>query len=100
VALLIGLAPNLPGMAAAVAPHLNIGGASKIYDMFYLYGFASTFAVHAVLNWAFPSPDTLIPSSIQEDIVMMDGVEIVNDGAQDSQLVKTVAGTKSAEVMA
>ena len=100
MALLIGLAPNLPGMAAAVAPHLNIGGASKIYDMFYLYGFASTFAVHAVLNWVFPSPDTLMPMSIHEDIVMMDGVEMVNDRAQSPRLVMTVARAKSTKVIA
>lgn len=83
VAFTIGLVPNLPGMAAAVNTSLDIGGASYIYDMFYLYGFTSTFAVYAVLSWCFPSPTTLIPHAVHQDILIVNGAEVINDGIHD-----------------
>ncbi|KAH9889735.1 allantoin permease [Xylariomycetidae sp. FL2044] len=92
IALLVGIVPNLPGMAAAVNPSLDIGGASYIYDMFYLYGFTSTFVVHAGLNWMFPAKDTLIPHAIHEDVVLVDGVEIVNDGVHDPMIMASGKG--------
>ncbi|KAH8898619.1 allantoin permease [Thozetella sp. PMI_491] len=80
VALLVGVVPLLPGLAAAVNPSIEIGGGSYLYDMFYLYGFTSTFIVHAGLNWMFPSQDTLIQHSIYEDVEVIDGTERVNIG--------------------
>jgi NCS1 family nucleobase:cation symporter-1 len=80
VALLVSFVPNIPGMASAVNPKVQIGGAAYIYDIFYLYGFTSAFVVYAGLSWAFPARETLIPESIHEDIVVVDGVEKINDG--------------------
>jgi len=80
IALLVSFVPNIPGMAAAVNPNVNIGGAAYIYDIFYLYGFTSAFVVYAGLSWAFPAKETLIPESIYEDIIVVDGVERINDG--------------------
>lgn len=80
VAMVVGTVPNLPGLAAAVNGGLDIGGAAHVYAMFYLYGFLSTFAVHAGLSWVWPARDTLIPRSIHEEVVVIDGVEVVNDG--------------------
>lgn len=79
-ALLIGVVPNLPGMAAAVNPSLRIGGARYIYTFFYLYGFTSSFVSYAVLSWIFPHRNTLLRESIFEDVIVVDGVETVNDG--------------------
>jgi NCS1 family nucleobase:cation symporter-1 len=79
-ALIVGMTPNLPGMASAVNPAVSIGGASYIYDIFYLYGFTSAFLVYAGLNFVFPARETLIPQAIHEDIVVVDGVERINDG--------------------
>ena len=98
VAFLIGAVPNLPGLAAAVNPSLNIGGASKIYDMFYLYGFTSTFVVFYLLNLAFPAEDTLIPTTIHEEIIMVDGVEVINDGIQEPHIAKSGAMEKTSPV--
>ena len=83
VALLVGCVPNLPGLAAAVNPSINIGGASYIYDMFYLYGFTSTFVVYYILSLLVPAPDTLIPEAIHEDVVIIDGEETINDGVHN-----------------
>jgi NCS1 family nucleobase:cation symporter-1 len=79
IALLVSFVPNIPGMASAVNPSVQIGGAAYIYDIFYLYGFTSAFVVYAGLSWAFPARETLIPESIHEDIVVVDGVEKIND---------------------
>jgi len=83
VALLIGLVPNLPGLAFAVNPSMDIGGAIYIYDIFYLYGFTASFASYAVLSLVFPAPSTLIEESIYEDITVVDGVERINDGVHN-----------------
>ena len=50
VALLISVGPNLPGLA------------------------------NAGLSFAFPAKETLIPEAIHEDVVIVDGVEKINDG--------------------
>lgn len=102
VSLLVGLTPNLPGMAAAVNPSIDIGNAGYIYDIFYLYGFASAFLVYAVLSWAFPATETLVPESIHEDVVVVDGVERINDGvhqpfAYEKSGGATVAADASSE---
>lgn len=88
VAMLVGTAPNLPGMAAAVNPDLDIGGASKIYAMFYLYGFTSTFAVYCVLNFIWPDQDTLVDHTVTEEMIVVDGLQIINDGVRDPQVAK------------
>lgn len=75
LAITIGCVPNLPGLAAAVNPSLNIGGASKVYDMFYLYGFTSTFVVYVCLSWAWPAEGTLIKETDHGDIITL-GVEV------------------------
>lgn len=80
LALLVGVVPNLPGMAKAVNPSIEIGDAAHIYAMFYLYGFTSTFVTYAALSRLFPDESTLIPEPIFEDVVVVNGIETVNDG--------------------
>jgi NCS1 family nucleobase:cation symporter-1 len=88
VALLVGVVPLLPGLAAAVNPNVEIGGAAYLYDIFYLYGFTSTFFVHAGLNWAFPSQSTRIAHSIHEDMEVVEGSERTKTGANHSDDLK------------
>ncbi|EPE09499.1 ncs1 allantoate transporter [Ophiostoma piceae UAMH 11346] len=83
VALLVGFVPNLPGLAAAVNKNVKIGGAEYLYDIFYLYGFTAAFGLYYVLNWVWPDVGTLIPVSIHEDTVVINGEEKVNDGVHD-----------------
>jgi NCS1 family nucleobase:cation symporter-1 len=80
IALLVGVVPNLPGLAAAVNSNIFIGGAAYIYDIFYLYGFTSAFVVYAGLSLLFPAQETLIEVSNYEDIIVVNGVERINDG--------------------
>lgn len=66
-AFLISLGPNLPGLVNAVSPDIDIGGAVKIYDFNYLWGFSSAFVVYVVSSYVFPAADTLIPVTIHDD---------------------------------
>jgi len=77
IAFLVSVCPNLPGMAASVNPSLkgSIGGADKIYDFFYLWGFVSAFVVYSVLGTVFPARETLIPKTIHEDVDVISAVE-------------------------
>lgn len=59
-----------------------------IYDMNYLYGFCSAAIVYYVLNLVFSAHETLLESPIYDDIIVQDGVEIVNDGVQLSSDMK------------
>jgi NCS1 family nucleobase:cation symporter-1 len=76
IAFLISVVPNIPGLAAATNPSLQgkIGGAEKIYDMFYLWGFSSAFFVYCSLSYLWPAKDTLIDASIYEDPDIISGV--------------------------
>ncbi|CAI6094280.1 unnamed protein product [Clonostachys chloroleuca] len=92
VAMLVGSVPNLPGLAAAVNPSLDIGGAKNIFDMFYLYGFTSTFLVYGALSWVWPARETLVEATLHEEVIIVDGMEVTNDG-----LHGTHVGAKSVQ---
>ncbi|KAH8650594.1 permease for cytosine/purines, uracil, thiamine, allantoin-domain-containing protein [Tricladium varicosporioides] len=64
LAILISAGPNMPGLVYAVNSKINIGGAIYIYDMNFLYGFASAFLVYISLSWAFPAKETLLDHCI------------------------------------
>ncbi|CAH0057712.1 unnamed protein product [Clonostachys solani] len=85
-AMLVGSVPNLPGLAAAVNPSLDIGGAKNIFDMFYLYGFTSTFLVYGALSWAWPAHETLVEATLHEEVIIVDGMEVTNDGLHDTHI--------------
>ncbi|KAL3474412.1 permease for cytosine/purines, uracil, thiamine, allantoin-domain-containing protein [Aspergillus californicus] len=69
VAFLVSVVPNIPGMAATVNPDLadKIGGAGKIYDMFYFWGYTSAFLTYTGLSLTFPDKETLVPITIAGD---------------------------------
>lgn len=93
VAFLLSVTPNIPGLAKAVNPDLNIGsGIEHIYDMSYLWGFSSAVVVYVLLNKFFPAKETLIPAPIYEDISVIDGVEYRNDGVHTPMCVGGIAG--------
>ncbi|KAH8893589.1 putative allantoin permease [Thozetella sp. PMI_491] len=81
VAFLVSVTPNVPGLAKAVSPNVSIGsGIEHIFEMSYLWGFSSAALVYCVLNYFFPAPETLLDDPITEEVKIVDGVEIVNDG--------------------
>lgn len=59
-----------------------------IYDMNYLCGFCSAAIVYYVLNLVFSAHEPLLESPVYDDIIVQDGVEIVNDGVQLSSDMK------------
>jgi NCS1 family nucleobase:cation symporter-1 len=81
IAFLVSVVPNIPGMAATVNPDLagKIGGAGKIYDMFYLWGYSSAFAVYTGLSYAFPANETLVPATISGDDYIIEASEVSHD---------------------
>jgi NCS1 family nucleobase:cation symporter-1 len=88
-AFLVAVVPNTPGLAKSVNPNVVINEhIQHIYDMNYLYGFCSAAIVYYVLNRALPAHETLLEAPIYEDIIIQDGVEIVNDGVQLSNELK------------
>ncbi|KAL2820643.1 NCS1 allantoate transporter [Aspergillus granulosus] len=86
LAFLVSIVPNIPGMAATVNTDLagSIGGAGKIYSMFYFWGFTSAVVVYVGLSWAFPAEGTLIPVTISGD----EGYAGREVGGQESEFEK------------
>lgn len=75
------MTPNTPGLARAVNSSIVLsGGIQHVYDMFYLYGFTSAFVVYVSLSYIFPPEGVDIPHAIHEEIIIVDGKEVVNDG--------------------
>lgn len=89
VAFTIALVPNIPGLAVAVNSDLTIpAGIQHIYDMNYLYGFCSAAIVYCGLSLAFPATETLIDAPIYDDVIIHNGIEVVNDGVHLSGELK------------
>lgn len=63
-ALLVAVAPNLPGLAHDVNPGLHIGGAVYIYYLNYLVGFGLAAVVYVSLSIVFPARESLVPCTI------------------------------------
>jgi NCS1 family nucleobase:cation symporter-1 len=82
VALLISIGPNLPGMAHAVTPSIRVGTIEDIYDISFMWGFSSGFVVYSVLNYFWPATETLIESTIRDEMTFVNGVEVFNDGLE------------------
>ena len=69
IAFLVSVVPNIPGMVAQVNPDLApaVGGAIKLYYMFYFWGYTSAFVVYSLLCHFFPAKETLLEGTIYED---------------------------------
>lgn len=79
VAFLISVGPNLPGMVHAVTPSIPVGGIEHVYDISFMWGFTSGFVIYVFLNYFWPAKETLIESTITEDVTVVEGVTYVND---------------------
>jgi NCS1 family nucleobase:cation symporter-1 len=80
VAFILSIAPNLPGMAAAVTPSLAVGAIDDIYDISFMWGFSSAFVIYTALNYFWPDTNTLIESTIRDETQIVNGVKVYNDG--------------------
>lgn len=80
-AFLISLVPNVPGLAHAVNPSVQIGsGIQHLYDVNYIWGLFSAAFVYWSLSYFFPARETLLEESIHDDRVL-NGVEYKADGS-------------------
>lgn len=80
VAFLVSIGPNLPGMAHAVTPSIIVGSVEDIYDISFMWGFSSGLVVYCALNYFWPASETLIESTVRDEITFVNGVEVFNDG--------------------
>ncbi|KAK8058132.1 hypothetical protein PG994_008580 [Apiospora phragmitis] len=56
VAFFVGCAPLLPGFIAAVNPDITVpAGATHLYDLSFIYGFAASGSVYSLLHVVFPA---------------------------------------------
>ncbi|KAN0080450.1 Permease for cytosine/purines, uracil, thiamine, allantoin domain containing protein [Elaphomyces granulatus] len=101
LAFLISVVPNIPGMASAVNPALtdSIGGAIKMYNIFYFWGFTSAFVIYSLLSLAFPAKETLIPETISGDYVYEHGdIEGTKVLQPDGSLEPATTGESSSDL--
>jgi NCS1 family nucleobase:cation symporter-1 len=90
VAFVVSVVPNLPGLAKAVNPSLNLNsGIEHIYDMSYLWGFSSAAVLYVSLNKLFPAEETLLKAPIYEDVSVIDGFSCQSEGVQSPELLKS-----------
>ncbi|KAK9454040.1 permease for cytosine/purines, uracil, thiamine, allantoin-domain-containing protein [Dipodascopsis uninucleata] len=70
VTFLVGLVPNLPGLAHAITPSLKLSAnIIHLYQINYFYGFGSAIIVYFVLNLIFPHKPTLLEETVSGDII-------------------------------
>lgn len=54
-----------------------------MYDCNYLYGFLSGGLMYVLLSKFFPAQETLIDAPIYDAVLIIDGMECVNDGVHE-----------------
>lgn len=74
VALIFGIAPNIPGMASAINEKIEIGNIKYVYMVSNITADFIALAVYYILNKVFPAPDSIIPKAVHET-----GLPIEND---------------------
>ncbi|KAJ7494742.1 cytosine-purine permease [Mycena galericulata] len=60
VALLFSVTPSLPGLAASINPSIDVGNASKLFDIAWLYGFFTAATIYWALSRLFPAAKTYL----------------------------------------
>ncbi|PIL35616.1 transporter [Ganoderma sinense ZZ0214-1] len=67
VAILLSVPPNMPGLIASINTNINVGGAIKIFDFAWLFGFFVASTVYSILSLGFPAKETYITEAIIGD---------------------------------
>ncbi|KAF7330575.1 hypothetical protein MVEN_02497800 [Mycena venus] len=66
VALLFSVTPSLPGLAASINPSIDVGNASKLFDIAWLYGFFTAGVLYWALSTLFPATETYLEEPVLE----------------------------------
>jgi NCS1 family nucleobase:cation symporter-1 len=91
-ALVVSIAPNLPGMIASLNSDIDIGGAKYIFALADVYGILIAGAVHVGLSKLFPDRDSLIAEAVYSDDVLaglVPGYEKFAQAKQGSSLIES-----------
>lgn len=75
VALLCGIAPNIPGIIAAIQPKVEIGNIKYVYMCSNLTADAIAIGVYIALNLLFPAGESLVPVPVHDVIPEYPDVE-------------------------
>ncbi|TBU38119.1 NCS1 nucleoside transporter family [Dichomitus squalens] len=67
VAILLSVPPNMPGLISSINPKIAVGGAMKIFDFAWIFGFTVALTVYSVLSLAFPAKDTFLAEAITSE---------------------------------
>ncbi|CDO72821.1 hypothetical protein BN946_scf185002.g6, partial [Trametes cinnabarina] len=82
VTMLVAVPPNMPGLISSVNPSVRVGGAVKVFDFAWLFGFFVSLTVYSFLSLVFPAEETFVEEAI------IDGSEEVFDDDNASQDTK------------
>ncbi|KAI0649150.1 NCS1 nucleoside transporter family [Trametes meyenii] len=72
VAILVSVPPNMPGLISSINPKIDVGGAMKIFDFAWLFGFFTASVTFTVLSLVFPAKETFIPEAITSESAFED----------------------------
>jgi len=73
VTLLFSITPNLPGLIGNINRSIKVGlNASHLFEIAWLYGFSSAFAIYWLLSTMFPARETFVPLVILTNDVIPD----------------------------
>ncbi|KAG1800997.1 NCS1 nucleoside transporter family [Suillus plorans] len=70
LAMIVTVAPTLPGLINAINPAIKIGYATHLFDIAWMYGFIVASLVYYVASYFFPAHDTFVDGLISADHVL------------------------------
>ncbi|KAI9061589.1 NCS1 nucleoside transporter family [Trametes sanguinea] len=82
VTMLVAVPPNMPGLISSVNPSVRVGGAVKVFDFAWLFGFFVSLTVYSFLSLMFPAKETFLDQAI------ISGTEEVLEDDNSSQDAK------------
>lgn len=82
LALIIAVPPLLPGLINSINPKISIGGASRLFDIAWLFGFFVASGVYTVASLVFPAKETFVTDEEVEDLreEKLDDVKVEVEG--------------------
>ncbi|KIJ61261.1 hypothetical protein HYDPIDRAFT_42834 [Hydnomerulius pinastri MD-312] len=70
VAMLVTVVPTLPGLVNSINPAINVGYATRLFDIAWMYGFVVASLVYYVTSVLFPARETYLDKLISADDVV------------------------------
>lgn len=64
VALIVSIAPNLPGMINNINPRIYVGNATFMFTIAWLFGFFTASGVYWILATLYPAAETFLPAPV------------------------------------